>query len=73
MTDTRNDFQRRIGVGERSNAFARKGPTRRRRVIREEGPNRGTVGGYHTDHKDGRQDAHVYAEAVSLRGTAREL
>ncbi len=45
-----NDFQRRIGVGSVNYALQRTGPTRRRNVITEEGPTRGTVGGFHTDH-----------------------
>ena len=55
-----NDFQRRIGVGETHYGLARTGPTRKRKIIAEEGPHRGTVGGVQTDHSDGRLDAHVF-------------
>lgn len=60
MTE-RSEWQRRIGVGEPCSAFTTsKGRSpRRRKVITEEGPSRGTVGGFHTDHPDGRVDATV--------------
>lgn len=65
---SRTEWQERIGVGEPCRALtsteARK-PTRRRKVIREEGPGAGTVGGYQTDHANGRLDAHVMAETVT--------
>lgn len=60
-----NEFQQRIGVGSVNYALTRTGPTRKRVKVVEEGPNRGQVGGYETDHKDGRQDAHVFAPTVT--------
>lgn len=66
--DTRTDWQRRIGVGEPCTAFttAKGRSPRRRNVTVEEGPHRGTVGGYHTDHPDGRVDATVNAPTVTI-------
>lgn len=61
--DDRNDFQRRIGVGEPSRSFLRhQGTSRTTNVIREEGRTRGSVGGSHTEHWDGRVDATVRPE-----------
>ena len=65
MTDELNEFQRRIGVGSVNYALGRTGPTRNRAVITEEGPTRGTIGGFHTDHKDGRVDATVCPPTVT--------
>ncbi len=60
-----NEFQRRIGVGEPSRAFSRlAGTTRRRPVVMDDGPARGKVGGFHTDHWDGRVDATVRPQHV---------
>lgn len=64
-----NDFQKRIGIGEVSRAFPTKmGTSRNRPVIKEEGPSRGSVGGYHTDHWDGRTDAVVKPDVIRLKG-----
>lgn len=60
-----NDFQQRIGVGTTNYALGRTGPTRKRTKVVEEGPNRGQVGGFETDHKDGRQDAHILAPCTT--------
>lgn len=67
MTDTRSEWQRRIGVGEPCTAFttAKGRSPRRRPVVAEEGPHRGTVAGTQTDHPDGRLDAHVYAPCAT--------
>jgi hypothetical protein len=63
--DTRSDFQKRIGVGEPSRAFSLQfGTTRTRQVLREEGPNAGSVGGVQVDHWNGRMDATVYPDVV---------
>lgn len=63
--DTRNDFQRRIGVGETVRAFGRlHGTTRQRPVVADDGPSRGSVTGFHTDHWDGRVDATVIPDVV---------
>lgn len=59
-----NEFQKRIGVGETHYGLARTGPIRKREVIIERGPQRGQVGGFQTDHKDGRMDATVRVPAA---------
>jgi hypothetical protein len=60
--EERSAWQARIGVGERSWFFRSYGDAPRTRdVVVEEGPLRGTVGGFHTDHADGRVDATVRA------------
>ena len=66
----RNAFQERIGVGEPCYSFttAKGRSPRKRAVIREEGDNRGKVGGFQTDHPDGRMDAQVFAPTVTRRG-----
>lgn len=75
LTDvTPNEFQERIGVGRRSNIGSlSNGEPRRRAVIAEEGPRRGEVSGFHTDHADGRVDATVFAPAVSLKTRVQEI
>jgi len=68
-----SDWQKRIGVGLPSHAFPRHGKaTRRRDVIVEEGPLRGTVGGFHTDHHDGRVDAQVFPPTVTWKTSVEE-
>jgi hypothetical protein len=70
VSDGRSEFARRIGVGEPCNSFttaAGRAP-RRRKVVTDEGPRRGTVGGYQTDHPDGRLDAHVFAPTATTSG-----
>jgi hypothetical protein len=47
-------------------------PTRRTPVTIEEGPHRGRVGGHHTEHWDGRQDATVTPGAIRVRATTTE-
>lgn len=71
MADTRTEWQKRVGVGERSNALIGVStPIRHRAVTAEEGPNRGRVAGFHTDHSDGRVDATVTPGAVTRIPTA---
>lgn len=41
-------------------------PVRHKHVIVEDGPRRGTIGGYHTEHWDGRQDATIHAPSTRL-------
>jgi hypothetical protein len=48
-------------------------PTRRVPVVREVGPTRGTVGGYHTEHWDGRRDATVQPAAIALKAKVTEI
>ena len=60
-----NEFQRRIGVGEPSRAFSRlAGTPPRRPGGMGRGAARGKVGGFHTDHWDGRTDATVRPQHV---------
>lgn len=70
-----NEFQRRIGVGEPSHAFATaKGKSpRRRSVIRQEGALAGTVGGFQIDHPDGRMDAEIHPPSLNVRTTVSEV
>lgn len=66
-----NEWQQKIGVGERSRvSLSQAGTSRRRDVVVQEGPNRGRVGGHHTDHWDGRVDATVLAPVI--RRTMKE-
>lgn len=71
MPDPHNDFQRRIGVGEPCYSFttAKGRSPRRRPVVTEEGPTRGHIGGFHTDHPDGRVDAQVFAQTADLKSS----
>lgn len=65
----------RMGVGRSSSVAAMesirqgKDPIRKKPVRIEEGPHRGSVGGHHTEHKDGRQDAHVHAPQIRIGST----
>lgn len=70
-----NEFQRRIGVGEPSHAFttAKGRSPRKRKVIAEEGPRKGQVGGFQTDHPDGRMDAHVFAPPMTATALPKRL
>jgi hypothetical protein len=66
----RTAWQEKVGVGEPARALLRHGKaTRKRDVIIEEGPKRGQVGGFHTDHHDGRVDATV-KQPATVRATA---
>ena len=59
-----NEWQQHIGVGQPHYGLARTGPTRQRKIIRQEGRSRGTVAAIETDHADGRVDATVFPEGV---------
>jgi len=63
----RNEFQDRIGVGETHYGLARTGPTRKRKVIAEEGPRKGKAAAIQTDHADGRVDAQVFVDTVKRK------
>lgn len=67
-----NEFQQRIGVGQACYAIGRTGSTRKRAVTVEEGPRRGRPAGFHTDHKDGRVDATVFAPSITVQAQAQE-
>lgn len=71
---SRSEWQERIGVGEPCHSFttAKGRSPRRRPVVTEEGPTRGQVGGYHTDHADGRQDATVFPPTTTLQSKAED-
>lgn len=60
MEDERNEFQQRIGVGERQHLYGRHvGTIRHRPVVADDGPLRGHVVGSQTDHWSGRVDATI--------------
>lgn len=59
-----NDFQARVGVGERCLAIGRTAPTRQRYITAEEGPRKGKLAAIQTDHKSGRVDAQVFVDTV---------
>lgn len=63
-----NDFQKHIGVGTTNYGLARTGSTRVRTVIAEDGPRKGKIAAYQTDHASGRVDARVIVDThkVSL-------
>jgi hypothetical protein len=62
MEDNRNEFQKRIGVGEKQVRYGvHAGKTQKLPVRREDN---GKVGGEITKHWDGRQDATVFAPQV---------
>lgn len=68
-----NEFQKRIGVGERSRiGLKHKGTTRVTPVQREEGMERGTVGGKKIEHWDGRVDAVARPKPVKLTASRSE-
>ncbi len=74
VVDERSEYQRKIGVGERTNLVLRKkGQTRDRRVIVEEGPRAGQTAGYQTDHWDGRVDATVLAPTQVAKIKTHEI
>jgi hypothetical protein len=62
-----NEFQRRIGVGERSRIGQRTaGTSRTTQIVREEGRDRGGVAGSTTEHWDGRRDSTAVPETVRV-------
>lgn len=66
MTDTRTEWQRRIGIGERNYGIGqRTGPTRIRPVIADHGPLAGQVVGKARDHADGRVDGKATAMTIT--------
>jgi hypothetical protein len=62
-----NEFQKKIGVGETHYGLARTGPTRKRKVIAEEGTRKGKTAAIQTDHADGRVDAQVFVDTVTRK------
>ena len=68
-----NEFQKRIGVGEPSRLYLRKaGTSKTSPVIKEEGRNRGNVGGKQTEHWDGRVDSVVVPDPINLKVSKSE-
>lgn len=65
--DTRNDFQQRIGVGERQYLYGRHVGTTKKTPVPHERD--GKVGGYQIEHWSGRVDAEVKARTVKLKAT----
>lgn len=62
-----NEFQRRIGVGERQNSYGKHaGTTKTTPVVAYEGPNRGGLAGTQTEHWSGRVDATVTPQVSRL-------
>ena len=63
----RTAFQDRIGVGRTHYGLGRTGPTRKRKVIAEEGERKGKTAAIQTDHADGRVDAQVFVDTVKRK------
>lgn len=62
-----NEFQERIGVGERQHRYGRHaGTTHTTAVVADEGPLRGREVGERTEHWSGRVDAKVTSGVVSV-------
>lgn len=61
--DDRNDFQKRIGVGERQYRYGRHVGTNKHIPVRNE--DTGTLGGVQTEHWSGRVDATVFARRIN--------
>lgn len=59
VMDDRNEFQRRIGVGERQHRYGRHVGTQKRTVLKREDD--GKVAGVRTEHWSGRVDATAFA------------
>jgi hypothetical protein len=69
---TRSKWQERLGVGERLVRTTGR-LSIRRPVTVEDGPRRGQIGGYHTEHRDGRVDATVAAPSLHVTTRTKEL
>jgi len=55
--DTKNDFQKKVGVGEKQYLYGRHvGKKKKTKVLNDDN---GKVGGYQTEHWSGRVDATV--------------
>jgi hypothetical protein len=64
MSDEKNDFQKKIGVGERQYVFGRHAGTSREIEIKRE--DNGKLGGKQTEHWNGSVDCTVYPETKRL-------
>jgi hypothetical protein len=64
MSDEKNDFQKKIGVGESQYVYGRRaGSSRDIPVYREDN---GKIGGKQTEHWNGSVDCTVYPETKNL-------
>ena len=71
LMEARNEFQERVGVGGRT--FGSVGPSSRWiPVLCEEGSRAGKVGGFLTEHRDGRIDATPQPPTVRLKASQSE-
>ena len=69
MNEPVNEYQekiRTIGVS------LRRGTSRSKPVIREEGPGAGEIGGYEVEHWDDSQDAHVITPPLKVKAQPQE-
>ena len=73
MEDPRNEFQRRIGVGERQHGFGRFVGTSKEVPVPHEQDGLTRPSGKQTYHWDGRVDATVFARPVRLRPATDEV
>lgn len=64
MSDDRNEFQKKIGVGERQYVYGRNAGTSRDVIIKRE--DNGKIGGKQTEHWNGSVDCTVYPETKRL-------
>ena len=64
MSDDRNEFQKKIGVGERQHVYGRHAGTSRDVIIKRE--DNGKIGGKQTEHWNGSVDCTVYPETQKL-------
>ncbi len=64
MSDDRNEFQKKIGVGERQYVYGRNAGTSRDIIIKRE--DNGKIGGKQTEHWNGSVDCTVYPETKRL-------
>lgn len=62
-----NEFQKHIGVGTDHPGLGRTGPTRKRKIIADEGSRKGKTAAIQTDHADGRVDAQVFVDTVQRK------
>lgn len=66
----RNEFQERIGVGEKQHRYGRHAGKAQTLPVKRE--DNGKIGGEITKHWDGRQDATVFAPQVTKRAKIGE-
>lgn len=64
MSNDRNEFQKKIGVGERQYVFGRHAGTSRDIIIKRE--DNGKLGGKQTEHWNGSVDCTVFPETKHI-------